>query len=44
MKRILTILALITIIGATVTSCTASKYGAGGGCKSTRGMVGYGSR
>jgi predicted small secreted protein len=37
MKRILTILALIIAISATVTSCTASR----GGCKSTQGMSGY---
>ena len=42
MKRILTIIALITIIAATVTSCTASRYG--GGCRATQGMIGYGSR
>jgi predicted small secreted protein len=37
MKRILTILALVIALGVTVSSCTTSK----GGCKSTRGMVGY---
>jgi len=40
MKRTLVILALVMLMGAALTSCTASR----GGCKGTAGMVGYGSR
>lgn len=40
MKRTLLIIAVVLAAAVSITSCTAQK----GGCKSTAGYVGYGSR
>ena len=40
MKRNFIIVALIVVAVVALTSCTASRVG--GGCHSTRGLVGYG--
>jgi len=37
MKKLFAIVLLVIALGATVTSCTASR----GGCKATAGMAGY---
>jgi hypothetical protein len=41
MKRVLVILALMITTAAFMTSCSASKASAKGGCKATQGMIGY---
>lgn len=40
MKRTFYFVALVILVAVTITSCTASK----GGCASSRGYVGYGSK
>ena len=40
MKKTLLIVTLVIAVAASITSCTAQK----GGCKSTQGYIGYGSR